>query len=181
MSPGPPDQERDRHPAIRGAAYGAGAFVTGYLVTLLLVVAEGVGEERVEFAGWLYYNAQFVNVEFGETGLVVNYLRTGWGAAVPALVYHLVPAVVLLAAGFLLASAVGASGAAEGAATGASIVVGTVLLAVLGTVLFATGGGAPDLRVGILLAGILYPAVFGAIGGALRTRRAQNSSPSANN
>lgn len=79
MSAGPPDQRRDRHPAIRGATYGAGAFVRGYLVTLLLVVAEGVEQERVEFAGWLYYDAQFVNVAFGETGLVVNYLRTGWG------------------------------------------------------------------------------------------------------
>ncbi|MEF8812510.1 MAG: hypothetical protein V5A55_01655 [Halovenus sp.] len=181
MSAEPPDHGRDRHPAVRGAVYGAGAFVSGYLVTLLLVVVEGVEQERIEFAGWLYYNAQFVDVEFGETGLAVNYVRTEWGAAVPALVYHLVPAVVLLATGFLLASRVGASGTAEGAATGASIVVGTVILAGLGTVLFSTGGGTPDLPTGILFAGILSPGVFGAVGGALGTQYARDSSRPANN
>lgn len=172
MSTGTQHPERDRFATVQGAVYGAGAFVAGYLVTLLLVVVEGVARERIEFAGWIYYNAQFVDVELGDAALIssVNYLRTGWGGSVPALVYHLVPAVVLLAAGFLLASKVGASELRDGAVRGASIVTGTVLLAALGTVLFSTRGGAPALLTGVLFAGIVYPAVFGAVGGALSTR-----------
>jgi len=172
MPTGSRDWGGDRFPLVGGVVYGTGAFVTGYLVMVLLVVVEGVGRQRIEFAGWLYYNAQFVDVTLDGAELVgsVNYVRTGWGGSVPPVVYHLVPVAVLLTAGFLLASRTGASEPSAGATAGASIVAGTVVLAALGTVLFASGSGSPTLLTGVLLAGVLYPAVFGAIGGVLSAR-----------
>ncbi len=61
----------------------------------------------------------------------------------------------------------------DGARAGAFIVVGYLPLALVGTVVFgySVGNGTigPVLSTAVLLTGIAYPAVFGALGGATAT------------
>lgn len=169
------DGENDGLPLEEGVAAGAGAFLGGYLITLVLLLVDDTGEitqNTIDFAGWVYYNAQFVPIEFEVmTVESINFLREGWEAAtIPAVVYHLVPVVVLVLAGFALASYVGTTEIGQGAKAGASIVPGTVILVIGGTMVFSSQGGSPALFESVLLAGVLYPAICGAIGGALSVK-----------
>ncbi|MFB6353439.1 MAG: hypothetical protein ABEJ92_05080 [Halobacteriales archaeon] len=94
------------------------------------------------------------------------------GDGTVALLYVLVP-VLLVLAGAATAWLVDAVDTAEAAVAGATVAVGYFVLAAVGTVLFAHGIGdtgtsiAPDPVTGSLLAGVVYPVVFGAVGGAL--------------
>jgi hypothetical protein len=174
-----------------GAIFGAISFVVGYVLTLLVVVAIEADEftdDLLETTGWLYYNAQFANIETsaeggGEFGELFeeefNYLTDsgGFGGAAdleaPAVLYHLIPIVVLLVAGFAVARYANASSLQEGAVAGATLVLGTVVLALIGTFLFTNSGNgfsaSPVLVDGIVFVGILFPAVLGAVGGAVST------------
>lgn len=162
-----------------GAAYGAGAFVASYLLTLVLVVVgedvDALDQDLLDAVGWIFYNSQFVDVTAEAAGesISFNLLSDGglFGAALelPSIVYRLVPILVLVGAGFFIAKQVGARTTQEGAMAGASIAIGYFTLALLGTFVFSVSeGGAsigPDLVTGALIAGIAYPAIFGAIGG----------------
>jgi hypothetical protein len=183
----------DGAPLKEGAIGGFASFVVGYILTLL-VVAVGESDElsnnSVEAAGLLYYNAQFASLDAtaqvggGSRTSSFNFLTdstlfgaTIEGPSVPAVVYHLIPILVLVAAGVLVANYVGAQELRDGAVAGATLALGTVLPALLGTVffsfeitgLFASLTFTPALVPGVLLAGLFYPAVFGAIGGAIST------------
>lgn len=171
-------------PIIDGSIYGAAAFVAGYLTTLVLVIVfEGrrfVGD-LVEGAGWIYYNAQFVHIEprsapggsaVDET-MSINYL-TGDGLdgietatiVLPPVIYHAIPIVAFTVAGFFLARKLGANSVVTGVKLGASLAFGAVLLALGGTFVFEVGNAlGPDRLRGVVLAGIIYPGVCGAVGG----------------
>jgi len=63
-------------PLREGALYGAGAFVAGYVATFLLMVIDvssDLIEDQFEFAGWLFFNAQFVRIE-GDGSATVDIL-----------------------------------------------------------------------------------------------------------
>jgi len=85
----------------------------------------------------------------------------------------LVPPVLLVLAGALVAVAGRAEGPLRGAVGGATVTVAYLPLSVVGAFLFAISVGdataGPTLATAVLLAGIVYPLVFGAIGGALGT------------
>jgi hypothetical protein len=180
-------------PLKEGAIAGFASFVGGYIVTLV-VVALGESDELTEnlaqAAGWLYYNAQFASLQVtaqagGQSrSSTFNYLTDSTlfsqsvdSVSVPTVVYHLIPIVVLVGAGVVLAGYVDARDFQEGAIAGATLAVGTVLPALLGTILFSvelSGFGftveqSPALVEGVILVGLLYPAVFGAIGGIITT------------
>lgn len=181
----------DSLPLAQGAVFGAVAFVVGYVITLILVAvaeADEFTDELIETAGWIYYNAQFADVtssvdagDFGEAesesfNIVRGdgFLGEGTSLDVPAIVYHLIPVLVLLGAGFAIARYVDAKTPQEGAIAGATIVIGTTVLAILGTFIFTVTisfivefSASPDLAEGILFVGIGFPLVFGAIGGAI--------------
>jgi len=177
-------------PFLTGAIGGAVSFVVGYILTLLVVLAVETDEftdDLIESAGFLYYNAQFVAVEFsadgggdGFGGLIdqeFNYLTDGEfndALEAPSILYHLIPIVVLFAGGYAVARYVDASDIKEGAIAGASMVLGTVVLALLGTFLFSLGDDgtttSPVLVEGVLLAGVVFPGVLGALGGAVSAR-----------
>ena len=93
------------------------------------------------------------------------------GDTIPTFVYHLAPIIVLIGAGFIVAQQAQAMDITNSAAAGASIVAGTLVLSIVGVFLFETESsgatGGPDLVMGILLVGIIIPAVAGAIGGAI--------------
>lgn len=91
----------------------------------------------------------------------------------------LIPMAVLVVAGFLLARHAGSASAGDGAATGASVATGYLVAAIGTTFVFtwsATLSGAGvqgSMRLGPaivqsgLMAGLIYPAIFGGLGGAV--------------
>lgn len=78
---------------------------------------------------------------------------------------------LVVVAGVVLAGYVDARDLQEGAIAGATLAIGTILPALLGTLLFSveTTGFGFALVEGVLLVGLFYPAVFGAIGGIFGT------------
>jgi hypothetical protein len=79
-----------------------------------------------------------------------------------------VPPALRFAAGLALGRYHGVETPGDGAVTGLGVVPGYLLLALVGVFLFSiTAGpasGRPDPVLGVVLAGIVYPAVFGALG-----------------
>jgi hypothetical protein len=181
----------DGPPLKEGPIFGVASFVVGYILTLIVVVlgeAEEFTENLVEATGWIYYNAQFADVKITASSgdqtrsETFNYLTddtifssSADALDVPAVVYHLLPVLILIGAGFLLARYANARDASDGALAGSTLALGTVLPALLGTVLFSVEQAgflgsvevSPELFTGVLFVGLLFPAVFGAIGGVL--------------
>lgn len=175
---------------VRGAVAGIVAFVFGYVIMYawrasavtdslrgLNFVVQLLGIEAIptwKGVAWLFYGAHGVTTRFplpaGGPELVNLIEQSGDGTL--ALAYVLVP-VILLLVGAVTARLAGARSAVEGGAAGATIAVGYVVLATVGTVVTAHAIGdagssiAPDPVTGVLLAGAVYPLVFGAIGGTL--------------
>lgn len=163
-----------------GAGVGAAAFVANYVLVYILTAIDGLqtsGQvDSWKLVGWVFYSAHNVKTEL--TGLggsrSFNLLESATGAegltsTVPKLVYYLVPVVVLLAAGYVLYQRVDVSLDTEGAAgVGATVAAGYVVLAAVGAFLFeqsASGGSAaPKMTTAIVIAGIAYPVVLGAVG-----------------
>jgi hypothetical protein len=169
-----------------GFAAGALTFALGYLVTYVWqsgtirdsiqgynAVIEFFGGDPIpawQAVGWLFYNAHFVAVTYPTLGggrVSMNLIADG---NAPTLLY-LLPPVVLVAVGFVLARSAGARDLDSGAIAGASLVLGYVVFAVLGLVAFRYSAAGstmhPEYSVGVLLAGVFHPVVFGGIGGAL--------------
>jgi hypothetical protein len=180
-------------PFLSGAVAGAVSYLVGYILTLVVVVvaeSDQFTNDLIESAGFLYYNAQFANVETsvdggGAFGAALeqefNYLTdSSLSSSVdaPAILYHLIPILVLVGVGYAVARQVHATDLVEGAVAGASLVLGTVVLALLGTFLFSLGGNggsvSPVLFDGVLLVGLVFPGVFGAVGGAISTQVGSN-------
>ncbi|WP_232686121.1 transporter [Halobacterium zhouii] len=168
-----------------GAFAGTVTYLFGYLVTHLWQAANvresldaynfvvelfgGTGIPIWKAVGWLFYNAHFVPFTYPEDGgrASANFIA---GGDAPALLY-LLPPILLAVAGFVLARAANARSADTGLRAGAGVVIGYLVFTVLGVFLFQHGSGAesihPHYALAPLLAGIVYPVVFGGIGGAL--------------
>jgi hypothetical protein len=173
--------------AIVGAAAGVGAYLVGYLfvyVTQSGRVREGLsginffadlfGGDPISVwrgVGWVFYNAHFVDVNVPSligAARAVNFVSQSDGGIGYLFV---VPPLLLVVAGVAVGRAAGATTPVDGARSGALAVAGYFPLAVVGAFLFryAVGDGgsvAPSLVTAALLAGLVYPALFGAVGGA---------------
>ena len=141
----------------------------------------GTDVEMWKIAGWVFYNAQNVKIEVTSAGRsrTIDYLSAAPSASnltstVPKLAYYVVPALVLLVAGYVAYQRSNRSLGAESAAgVGAAIAGGYVVLSAAGVFVFeytqsslnTTGTAAPKLSTAILVAGLVYPVVLGAIGG----------------
>ncbi|VTT85896.1 hypothetical protein DM2_1934 [Halorubrum sp. DM2] len=171
--------------AITGAVAGAAAYLLGYLTVYLTqsgrieeglsglnFLAELFGGDPIsswQVSGWMFYNAHFVDTViptvFGGTQSQ-NLISQAEGASF----LFVVPPVLLLVAGVVAGRVAGADSPAGGARAGAFVLAGYLPLALIGTFLFryAVGDGsvAPDIVTAVFLAGAVYPAAFGAIGGA---------------
>ena len=178
----------DKRSVGAGFVAGLAAFLVGYLLTFLwrgraiersiepleallsLFEAEPIGAWRV--VGWLYYGGHFVDTrvtaEFGpfETAVYLDLVREGAGTLETL---YLVPPVLLLIAGAIVAAGLHATDLPTGAILGASIVVGYLIAVLAGLVVFAHEGTRPDPLPAIVIAGVLYPVLFGAVGGSLGT------------
>jgi len=174
-----------------GAGIGAAAFVANYVVTYLFVIIDGAdsGDEMWKLVGQLLYNAQFVSTEIsgGGSSETFNYFDEATGSSdltstIPAIGYRIVPILVLVVAGIVVAQQVSSRlDTQSAAAAGASILPGYLALTVVGTFLFeisrtttnpfsgtsSTTTLAPEMVPAIAIAGVALPLVLGAIGGAI--------------
>ncbi|GAA0508440.1 hypothetical protein SAMN04488066_11148 [Halorubrum aquaticum] len=170
-----------------GALGGVAAYVLGYLIVFVTqrgrvgeslrginFVADLIGGDPIppwKAVGWVFYNAHVVATEV-PTPLggvrVVNFIAESDAGSLAAM--YLVPPVLLLVAGVLVGRIAGVTEPIEGVRAGGFVVAGYLPLALVGVLVFgySIGDGAitPILPTAGLLAGIVYPAVFGAGGGA---------------
>lgn len=170
-----------------GAVAGVLAFVLNYVVAFSLWSAtsfpetyEGVASELVTgqvadwvFAGWLLYGAQFVDIVAtlsagpASAEVAVNAVDIV-GQSSTDILYVTVPA-LLVVAGVGLARSHGAQSLSDGAITGAAAAIGYFPLVAAGVFVFATEGSLgtaqPAFAEAVLIAGVIYPTVFGALGG----------------
>ncbi|WP_252697935.1 transporter permease [Natronosalvus vescus] len=193
-------QERsflDDVPWKRALLFGIGAFVVGMVLFTGLIFVEGaIGDDLSEdpsdetaeddepgvatLVGWLYFGGQFVDIEMSwalgtESMNLLD--ETSADLTIPTVVYYLVPVLVLIAAGYKLASQTLAEGSTpeEGAKIGATIAAGYMVAVVFATQIFTwsiqdgstTGSVNVAFTEAILISGLMYPLLFGAIGGYL--------------
>ncbi|WP_246310200.1 transporter [Halorarum halophilum] len=178
----------DRIPFGAGVVAGVAAYVLGYLVTYVWqsdavrerlssinFLVELLGGDPIPAwtgVGWYFYNAHYVDVlvpGFGGTR-TENFVASADGGNLALL--YVVPPLLLLLAGLAVSVVSSARDASDGALAGLAVVPAYLLLAVVGAFVFAYGtgdGGSvhPDYVTATLLAGVVYPAVFGAVGGAV--------------
>lgn len=186
----------DRFPLKQGAVFGAASFLVSYILTVLIVAAAEANDftdDLIEAAGWVYYNAQLADVkirsvpESNDDAIIVfdgtiNYVTDnqvlGSTLEMPSVVYQLIPILSLLLFGFLLARYVGVQTTQDGALAGGTVILGSVPLTLIGVFLFSSEFDgvelSPVLLESILFVGVLFPLIFGAIGGAISAQLAHH-------
>jgi hypothetical protein len=181
----------DKLPLLEGAVGGAVAYVVGLILTFLLLTVDGEYEfSNAEFGdvgtldevGWFFYSSHFANVEIsgsviGQSESTTRNVVSNSSTQIPEPVFYLVPIVILVAVSYVVVASLDMWNPtpADCAQAGMTVVVGYLPLALVGIFLFsasATVPGAeasisPDLLSSILLVGLLFPLLFGAIGGVL--------------
>ncbi|MFC4248814.1 hypothetical protein ACFOZ7_18105 [Natribaculum luteum] len=172
-------------PFVAGAVAGIVTWLLGYAFTYV-IVAPDVRESGLhraveafdgepatyEMVGWVFYNAHFVDTVFRNVPLVGSITTTYVGGEEGfTLLLHAVPAGLLFVAGLALATYRGVASVSDGALAGLATVPGYLLLSAAGAFLFevTVGGasGAPDAVPAVVLAGLVFPAIFAGGGGAV--------------
>lgn len=181
----------DASAAARSAGVGAAAFVASYLAAFVLWTVSSLPEpdsfeqafeqaivESVrdsvpawKAAGYVQFNAQFVDLTY-ETGFgdgALNLIALAEGS--PLAAAYVVPPLLLAGAGYVAASGTPTAKTAEAAVSGALVAVGYAVLTVLLAVVVTHDAGGTTLSVpvpsALILAGVVSPVVFGAIGGVV--------------
>jgi hypothetical protein len=190
---------------VGAAAYVVGYLVT-FLLTMIDGLESAGEFAAWKAVGWVFYGAHNVQLSSTQTAAGQSRSQSynifdmagnefasagaGLTSTIPSFVYMLVPVVVLIGAGYVAYQQAGVRGLETDrvAAVGASVVAGYLALAVVGRFLFqysesASIGGrsvsvtiGPELATAVLLTGLLYPLVLGAIGAVLAQNREQNQS-----
>ncbi len=174
----------DRDTVAAAAIAGAAAWILGYTFTYILVgtdVSES-GLNRVltafdgdpatyELVGWIFYNAHGIDIVYTGLGgafLPATYIGGSDGATV---ILYALPLALLVAAGLAVGRLFGITALRDGAVAGGFVAVGYLLFTVAGVLSFevSTAGttGRPAVLPAIVIAGLLYPIIFGAAGGML--------------
>ncbi|MEF8782061.1 MAG: hypothetical protein V5A39_11845 [Haloarculaceae archaeon] len=174
-------------PYAAGVAGGVGAFVAGYLVTFLVkgqnITSAFGGFDEIpisdiplpadwQIIGWYFYQMHNVDTEVSISFVGRSETYTLSSSVDPWLA--LVPVAALVIAGFGVARAASAETLERGAVAGATVVLGYFVLVVVFALLVgwsaSRAGGSisvgPSPVPAAILAGVLYPVVLGAIGGA---------------
>lgn len=183
------DIEVDSRSFVMGALAGTATWIVGYALTALVVLARIEGSElgeisgnvesggTIDFVGWVFFNSHFVDtvIEAGFLGFggtrSVSYV--GGDGFTPLL--YVVPVALLVTAGVFVGRSSGVTDTAEGAVAGALAAPAYLTLSAVGAVVFrvssealgATFSGRPELVPAIVLAGIVFPVVFGSLGGVV--------------
>lgn len=172
------------------------AFIVGFAITVGFLMVEGALDDTADevddeddddvsvlsVLGWLFFNTHCVDVEFdtmlfGSTSVDMIELMDDEGElSIPSPLWRLIPMGVLTGTGFLFARKTLAvtAGESDGAKRGASVVAGYLPLVFIGSIIFEEsfdeGSVGVDMIEALLLAGLVYPIVFGALGGYLAFR-----------
>ena len=152
-------------------------------------VVEEAGVSATTGAGWLFYNAHFVSITVprpDQNPVLVNLILEDGGAT---LVLLGVPPLLLVAAGVAVTRTastytelrfdLGGPKARYALNGGVVTMLGYLPLAIFGGIVFSVSAGirvAPDLFSAFALAGLVYPLVFGGVGGLLVSRGAERPS-----
>lgn len=177
---------RVTHP-FRAFGYGVLAYAVGFGATLAVLWLEvdgadwsdAVVDELLPVTAWVYHGAHFVGV----SGPAPTLFRQGHNVArepelgLPLAVVFIIPVLVLVGAGFLYSRWCMRDhyDKTYGRRFGAEIAVGYAVAAFLAAywsvdtvpyLIFDVQVG-PDLGMTVLMMGVLYPVIFGAIGGWL--------------
>ncbi|WP_458208411.1 transporter [Haladaptatus sp. NG-SE-30] len=135
-------------------------------------------------SGWLFYNAHFVPTSLptadamnGLGRLTNQNLLTEVGGSL--LVLYLLPPLLLVGAGYLVVKTGTVSGANGPRNAGASVAVGYVpLFVVVAFIVTADAVNGPitasPAGIPAIFLGLVYPLVFGAVGGILAEHRAES-------
>lgn len=169
---------------LRGTVGGLGAFLVGYFVTWILAGTRASGTVVGGVFGgavpdwrallWVFFDSHFVGTRtpqvFGPDGelLARPYLVDTVGTLGLEFLY-LVPVVLTLAAGALAAFGV-ARTPREGFRAGLTVVVGYLVAVLVGLFVASSGGVGPSPIRALVVAGFVYPLVFGGLGGFLAIR-----------
>lgn len=159
-----------------GWVVGVLAWTFSYAVTFFLYRSEIEGTivsqavDTSQIVGLLFFNAHTVPAELVHPYDLSTHNFLAAGAASPIL--YVLPPIVLTLAGLFIAFRVESTRQfGRNIQAGSTIVVGYAVCSLLGVIVFtATSGDTqfrPALPGALLLAGILYPLVFGALGGAI--------------
>lgn len=171
---------------VRGALAGVGAWLLGYLVVYVSkadavseslrgvgFVSQLLGGEAIpawKGVSWLFLNAHFVSTKFPTIAGGTRTMNFVTGEGGSTLLLVLAP-LLLVAAGLLTAYGRGES-LSERVKAGATISLGYLPLSAVVALVTTHAIGdteaaiAADPVTAVLLAGIIYPVVFGALGGA---------------
>ncbi len=183
------DADYSYRPLLEATGFGSAAWLIGYLLTYLVTRPSTADDIRMEIlesttgqpmtlevVAWTYFNAHFVATDIPDGGVFAflparqNVLLDGDGLE---WLLFVLPPVVLVGAGALTTyrHRHGLEEWVDGATTGAMVLVGylscTVVALVLTTVAVDAGIIRPVPFDAILTAGLIYPFLFGAIGGGL--------------
>lgn len=167
---------------LRGAGWGATAYVLGYLVTWILAGTRAanatdwwpLGGSIPEWKAvlWVFYDAHFVGTRTPEiVGPGGNVWAGGDLIDTVGLLgveyLYAVPVLALLAVGARAAMLAGAATPREGLMAGTTVAIGYLALVVAGLFAGSHGGIAPSPLRALAIAGVVYPVAFGGIGGAV--------------
>lgn len=166
----------DRVPFIAGSVAGVAAWLLGYLFTYVLTsgeIRDSAVRQVIEFlggslptwkvVGWVFFNAHLSSTVF--EGLFAGSRNFVGGQDEFSVVLLVLPPLLLIAAGLAVGRAAGVDhDVTDAVLAGLAVVPGYLLLSLVGVFLFAVEGAGPDPITGALLAGLLYPAVFGVVG-----------------
>lgn len=151
-------------------------------VIALFVDSPKIAGGEKDLAGWVFYNTHFVETTLPEAGYqkgstTANILLETSSLTIPAVVWALIPVLVLVGAGYATTNVLDRHTTRKGSAiAGGTIVIGYLPLTAAGILLFSAAYGpntsyevsmGPEPLLAIGLMGLVYPAVLGAIGGIL--------------
>ena len=174
----------DSLPFAVGAGFGAAGWILGYVVAYLLVATDiessplnrlieffGGDSATYELVGWVFYNAHLVDISYTGVGVFTPPRSFIGGEDGFTVLLYLIPPALLVIAGLAVGRYQGAAEPTQGAIAGALVTPGYLVLSIVGAFLFTVSvgdaSGAPDLIPAVLVAGLVYPTVFGALGGVL--------------
>ncbi|QCC50981.1 hypothetical protein [Halapricum salinum] len=188
-----------RGAALGAAAYVVGYILTYVFVEMedsmdVETITQASGDipgmdiGTTDVVGWVFYSTQFVEFEYSVEGGGVSQSNSGnilsetADLGIPEAIWYLIPVVALLGAGYIVAQSINHQGdAGEAAKAGATVIAGYLPLAAIGAFLFnksaeisqfdqtASISMGVNMATAIILAGVAYPLVLGAVGGALTT------------
>lgn len=169
-----------------GAVIGAVTYIIGYIFTYASMVNDGVPftYDQTPFAkevGWVFYSAQNVGLRItrrGETETIQLFGEFGYSQltdTVPEIAYRAFPAIALIFAGLILyrRGRDMETTTVSAVVLGATSAVGYLTFAVLGRMFFKVSLSEgefiaqPPLIGTTLIIGLMYPIVFGGIGGVI--------------